>query len=196
MPDQRQMSRSVGRSWRWHHPSVSLGTSYSRWQLRTCFYPKTPWSRVPNSMSAWPSSPADHFPSSEEDGSTIRELGAPCCMQEKPSPKFMWLASPATQWARYDTLDVRCHHQGQSQLAKSSVDLANVLHTRRQRSHRHVERGNGWLKKFQKLNSTGGSGRGRPKKTWTEMINMYCLTLGVTATHPSDRKALSGRFNI
>ena len=121
MPDQRQMSRSVGRSWRWHHPSASLGTFYPRWQLQTCFYPKTPWSRVANSMSAWPSSPADHFPSSEEDGSTIRELGAPCCMQEKPSPKLIWLASPATQWARYDTLDVRCHHQGQSQLAKSSV---------------------------------------------------------------------------
>ena len=44
-------------------------------------------------------------------------------------------------------------------------DLANVLCTRQLRWRGHVERSDGWLKKVQKLNPTGGCGRGRPKKT-------------------------------
>ena len=43
-------------------------------------------------------------------------------------------------------------------------DLAKVLHDH--------QRSDGWLKKVQKLNPTGGRSRGRPKKTWTEVIDM------------------------
>ena len=35
------------------------------------------------------------------------------------------------------------------------------------------ERSDGWLKKVQKLNPTGGRGRGGPKKTRTEVIDIY-----------------------
>ena len=45
----------------------------------------------------------------------------------------------------------------------------------------------GW-RKSQKLNSIGGRDRGRPKKTWAEVIHMDCLALGLIETHPSDRK--------
>ena len=58
-------------------------------------------------------------------------------------------------------------------------DLAKVLRTRRIRWHGHVERSDGWLKKDQKLNPTGGRGRCRPKKTWTQVIDMDRLALGL-----------------
>ena len=75
-------------------------------------------------------------------------------------------------------------------------DLAklHVLRIRRLRCHGHVERSDGWLKKVQKLNPTGGRDRGCPMKTWTEVIGMKRLALGLKQTHPSDRKACSGRL--
>ena len=51
-------------------------------------------------------------------------------------------------------------------------DLEKVFCTRRLRWHGYVERSDGWLKKVQKLNPTGGRGHGRPKKTWTGVIGM------------------------
>ena len=51
-------------------------------------------------------------------------------------------------------------------------NLAKVLHTCQHRWHGHVKRSDRWLKKVQKLNPTGGPSRGRPKKTWTEVIDM------------------------
>ena len=78
----------------------------------------------------------------------------------------------------------------QDLLERMQLDnLAKVLRTWWLRRHGHAERSDGWLKKVQKLNPTGGSGRGRPKKTWTEVIDMECLALGLTETHPFDRKA-------
>ena len=74
-------------------------------------------------------------------------------------------------------------------------DLANVLHTRRLRWHGHVKRSDGWLKRIQKLNPIGDHGRGRPRKTWTEVIDMDRLAMGLVETHPSDRKAGSGRLS-
>ena len=41
-------------------------------------------------------------------------------------------------------------------------DLAKALCTRRLRWRGHVEFSNGWLKKVQKRNPTGGRGHGRP----------------------------------
>ena len=38
-------------------------------------------------------------------------------------------------------------------------------------------------KKVQKLNPTGDRGRGRPKKTWREVIDMDRLALGLRPTH-------------
>ena len=58
----------------------------------------------------------------------------------------------------------------------------------------HVERNAGWLEKVQKLSPTGGRGRGHPKNTSTEVIDMDCQKLGLTETHPSDRKAWSDRL--
>ena len=50
-------------------------------------------------------------------------------------------------------------------------------------------------KEIQKFNTTRGHGRGRPEKTWTEVIHKGCLALGLNKTHPSDMKAWSGRPN-
>ena len=72
-------------------------------------------------------------------------------------------------------------------------DLEKVLCTRRLRWHGHVERSDGWLKKVQKFNPTGGHGRVHPKKTWTEVINMDRLARGLTEFHPSDKKPWSSR---
>ena len=62
-------------------------------------------------------------------------------------------------------------------------DLVRVLHTHRLRRHGLVERNDGWLKKVQKLTPTGDCGRGRPKKTWAEVIDMSRLALGLRLTH-------------
>ena len=72
-------------------------------------------------------------------------------------------------------------------------DLAKVLCNRRLRWHGHVKR-NDWLKKVQKLNPTGGTGCGHPKKTWTEAIDADCQVLALTETRPFGRKAWSGRL--
>ena len=104
------------------------------------------------------------------------ECHAPC--KRNLGSNRIRLASPAAQWSSYDSLDVWCRHQGPSQLAGSLGEDAawrsgkNVLRTHRLRWHGHVERSDGWLKKVQKLNPTGGRGRGLPKKTWTEVIDM------------------------
>ena len=41
--------------------------------------------------------------------------------------------------------------------------------------------------------ATEGRGRDHPTKTWTEVIDMDNLAFGLTETHPSDKKAWSGR---
>ena len=72
-------------------------------------------------------------------------------------------------------------------------DLTKVLRTRRLRWHGHVERNDGWLKKVQDVKpQSGNRGRGRPKKTWSEVICKDRQSLGLTKTNPSDRKAWSG----
>ena len=62
-------------------------------------------------------------------------------------------------------------------------DLTKVLCTCRLGWHCHVERSDGRWKKVQKLNPTGGRGRGRPKETWTEVIDMDHLALVLTESN-------------
>ena len=65
-------------------------------------------------------------------------------------------------------------------------DLKKVPFTRRPRWHNHVERSDNWLKaEVQKLNPLGGRDSGRPKKTWSGVIRLDWLALGLTETHPS-----------
>ena len=47
-----------------------------------------------------------------------------------------------------------------------------------------------------RINLTGGCGCGHPKKTWTEVISMDCLALGLTVSHSSNKKSLSGRLEV
>ena len=66
-------------------------------------------------------------------------------------------------------------------------DLKKVSLTRRLRWHNHVERCHSWLKaEVQKLNPVGGCDSGRPKKTWSEVIRLDRLALGLTWTLPSE----------
>ena len=51
-------------------------------------------------------------------------------------------------------------------------DLAKVLLTRRLRWHGHIEHSDGLAEEVQKLNPIGGRGRHRPKKIWTEVIDV------------------------
>ena len=113
--------------------------------------------------------------------------------------KCIWLASPAAQWPSLDLLNVRCHHQGPSQLAGSLGEDVTWRSGKGTplRWHSHRGRNNCWLKKVvcrKKLNPTGGRGRGRPKKTWEEMIDMDCQAMGLAQTHPSNTENLSSRW--
>ena len=149
-----------------------------------------------NSTSSCLSSPLAHFPSPQEEEFTIRASGVPCSMQVRPGPQLHHLEHNDPAMIRW-MYGVTTKDQVSSQhlLERMQLDnLAKVLRTRRLRWHSHVERSNSWLKKVQKLNPTGGRGRGHPKKSWTVVINMDCL--GLAATQPSDRKAWSGRFRM
>ena len=78
---------------------------------------------------------------------------------------------------------------------RTQLDDMAAVHLIHQLSwHGHVELSDGCLKKVKKLKSTGGCGHGQPNKTWTEVIDMGRLGLGLTETNPSDRKAMSGRL--
>ncbi len=71
-------------------------------------------------------------------------------------------------------------------------DIVKVLRTRRLRWHGHIERSNGWLRRVQDIDPGGGRSRGRPNKTWAEVVRADQLALGMAETHPSDRTAWSG----
>ena len=108
---------------------------------------------------------------------------APC--ERNLGPKFMWLASSATQWPSYDLLDVQhYHHQGPCHPARSPGEDATSRSGKGPPHHRtwhgHVER------------SDGLSRNSIPQGV--VVIDMDCLALGQTGTHPSDRKVWNGRF--
>ena len=169
----------------------NLGSAYFIFKLRTD-------SSSLNSTSSCLSSPPaySHHLQRKSLQFMRQECHAPCKRDLGPN-----LTRPASQWPSYDSLNVRRHYQGPSKLAGSlGGDAARrsgkgTPH-RRLRWHGRVERSLGWLKKLQKLNPIGGRGRGRPKKTWTAVIDMDCLALGLTETHPTDRKAWSGRCAV
>ena len=129
-----------------------------------------------------------HFPSPPEEGFTIRLSAEPYSMQAKLGPQAyliciacnamteLWFAvvSPPSQLAR---------SLGEDTIWRFGKDTRH----RRLRWHGHVERSHGGMKEFQKLNPTGGRGRGHPKKPWTEVIDMDCLALGLQPCHYTPR---------
>ena len=135
----------------------------------------------------------------------FQECHAPC--KRNLGPNRIRLASPTTQWLSYDSLDVQCNHQG-SILSYLRIKSARSIFWRWcslmiwQMSSTSADRvdaamkkkTDGWLKKIQKINLTGGRGRGRHEKTWTGVIYMGCLAPGLTETHTYDRGASSGRL--
>ena len=66
-------------------------------------------------------------------------------------------------------------------------DLAKVLLTRRLRWHGHIEHSDGLAEEVQKLNPIGGRGRHRPKKIWTEVIDVDRIALGLRPTYPTGK---------
>ena len=117
---------------------------------------------------------------------------APC--KRNLGPNHIWSASPATQGPGYDPLNVLCHYQGPSQLTRSPREDATW---RSGKGTRHPPtqmtlscRPWRWLaeetpaEKLQKLILAGGCDRGRPTKTWTKVICMDCLVLGLICGPP------------
>ena len=140
--------------------------------------------------SSCPSSSPAHAPlPPEEDLFTIRAPGARCSVHAKPGsqPSVQCNDRALVHWmCSVTTMD---QVSWQDFLERMPLDnLAKLFRTCRLRWYDgHVD---GWLKKVQKLNPIGGRGCGRPNKTWTEVIGRDRLGLGITETHPSDRKKL------
>ena len=67
----------------------------------------------------------------------------------------------------------------QDLLGRKQLDYLKVLRPRRLRWHGHITRSDGWLKKVKKLNPVGSRGRGRPNKTWINVIRIGWRALGL-----------------
>ena len=119
--DQCQRSQWVGRSLRWCHPSVTLGTAYPQVAVVNWLLSKDAVSHGASSMSSCLSSPPAHFPSPPEEELTIHVSGAPCSMQAKsgPQPYLTCITCNAMTELWFAGWDVRCHHQGPRQHAGS-----------------------------------------------------------------------------
>ena len=172
----------------WGLPSVTSGTAYppsdDGCELASITRHCVAWDKFNELLPVFTTR---SFPSPPVEEFTIRASGAPCSSKRNLGPNLVWSVSPATQWPSYDLLDVRCHYQGPSQLARSPGEDAawrsgkGTSHPPTQ--HGHEERSDGWLKKVQKLNATGCCGRSHPKKTRTKVVGMDCLALGLTDAH-------------
>ena len=67
-------------------------------------------------------------------------------------------------------------------------DMQLVLRKRRLRWFGHVERREGeWVKKCMELKVTGKVGRGRPKRTWREVIEKDMSVAGLKRQDAMDR---------
>ena len=123
---------------------------------------------------------------------TICASGALCSMQAKPVPTHLICIACSTMTALWSAgcagSPTKTKIRSQDLIERmQSGDLEKVLRTRRLRWHGYVRRIDGWLKKVQNLNP--GGGRGRPKKTSSEVIRLDCLALGLL---PYNRKAWGG----
>ena len=178
---------------RWCHPCVTLRAPYPQIMVVNSLLSQDAVSHGAYSTSSYPSPPPAHFPSPPEIEFTIRLTVMPCSMQAEPGPQFyliciackamaeLWFAGCAvspqrtksahrnswrgcslTIWQRYST-----------PADSDGMVMKNVVMV-------------GW-RKIQKLNPTGGRGRGHPKKTWTEMIDMDCLALGLRPILPTGK---------
>ncbi len=80
-------------------------------------------------------------------------------------------------------------------LAKLGItDLKEVLRDRRLRWHGHVERSESCINSVRKIEVDGSKGRGRPKKTWDEVVKNDMEARGLTAVDPGDRSAWRARL--
>ena len=168
------MSQWVGRSLRWCHPSVTLETVYLQVGVVNSLL-----SSLPCRMGKIQRSPArPHIPLIFHHLQR-KSLQFVCQEGHAPSKRnlgtnLIWLASSATKWPSYCSLDVRSHHQGTSPLAGSlGTDAARrsgkgTPHPPTQMVRQMVQRSDGWWKKVQKLNPTGGRGRGRSGRLRSE----------------------------
>ena len=69
-----------------------------------------------------------------------------------------------------------------------------VLRTSRLRWFGHVERSTGWISKVRKLEVDAQKKRGRPKKTWEELLGNDRQKLGMDTVDPQDRPVWKGRL--
>ena len=139
------------------------------------------------------------FSSPPEEEFTIRVSGVPCSVQAKPGPQPYPTCIACNIMTKL--LFAWCAESPQRTKSAHRVSVKDAAWWsgkgtphRWLRWHGHLKRSDGWLKKVQKLNPTGGHGRGHHKKTWTEVIDMDRLMLGLTETHPSGRKAWTSRL--
>ena len=113
-----------------------------------------------------------------------QECHAPC--KRNLGPSLVWFAPPAMQWPSYSCgVTTKDQVSSQERDKMQLDDLAKALHPRWLRWHSRIKCNGGWVKKFYKLNLMECCSHGHLKKTWTEVIGMDCLVLGVSETHPS-----------
>jgi len=69
-------------------------------------------------------------------------------------------------------------------------DIISVLQRNRLRWYGHVLRkeDNDWVKKCMKYEVEGGRPRGRPKKTWNEIVEKVCQVRGLNREDATDRR--------
>ena len=73
-------------------------------------------------------------------------------------------------------------------------DLDVVLRTSRMRWFGHVECSTGWIAKVRKLNVVAQKRRGRPKKTWDEVLVHGIKKLGMDSADPQNRSEWRGHL--
>jgi len=68
-------------------------------------------------------------------------------------------------------------------------DIISVLQQNRLRWYEHVLRkeDNGWVKKCMEYEAEGARLRGRPKKTWREIVEKYCKARKLNREDDMDR---------
>ena len=145
------------------------------------------WAEADRPRCTWQKSSEERF--------TIRAPGALCFIQTNPGPQLYLICIDCNTMTRSWSAGCAVSPPRNKSACKMQLkDLAKVLCTRWLRWHGYVKHRDGCLKKVQKLNPIVCRGCGHPRETWTKVIGMDCLALGVVEIHPSNKKACSGRF--